>query len=80
MVLLQGCLPRHMSNEGYAHSVVQAVVQNPVTVTIMAEWKILKDRGGHWKVIGLGKHLEDARTSMGAASLRRQSSSGTYKS
>jgi len=31
----------------------------------MAEWKILKDRGGHRKVTGLGKHLEDARTSIG---------------
>lgn len=63
MVLLQGCLPRHMPNGGYAHRAVQAEVQNPVTVALRAEWKILKDRGGHWKVIGLGKCLEDARKS-----------------
>ena len=65
MVLLQGCLPRHVPNGGYAHRAVQAAVQNPVTVAIMAKWKILKDRSEHWKVIGLGKHLEDARISMG---------------
>lgn len=53
-----------MPNGGYADRVVQTAVQNSVTVAIMAKWKILKDRGGQWKVKGLGKHLEGPRTSM----------------